>query len=133
MKAIIIGLLISSGLMAQFHSVALTWEWYQGTGGIAAGFNVKRATISGGPYTTIASISTYSNTYTDRTDLVEGATYYYVVTAYGPGGESDESNPSNEVSALIPVSITQPTIYPAGCSQVSVFNKKRRMTICTGK
>jgi fibronectin type 3 domain-containing protein len=128
MKAIIIGLLISSGLMAQFHSVILTWEWYQGTGEIATGFNVKRATISGGPYTAITS--TYSNIYIDTTNLVEGATYYYVVTAYGPGGESD---PSNEVSALIPVSITKPTIYPAGCSQVSVFNKNRRMTICTGK
>jgi fibronectin type 3 domain-containing protein len=113
MKSIIIGLLISSGLMAQFHSVTLTWEWYQGTGGIATGFNVKRATISGGPYTIIASIDgTTVMTYVDA-NVVEGTTYYYVVTATNPSYESD---PSNEASALIPYFVPQHPLIPCWLS-----------------
>jgi hypothetical protein len=36
---------------------------------------------------------------------VEGTTYFYVVTAVGPGGESVNSN---EATALIPVSKPSP-------------------------
>ena len=39
--------------------------------------------------------------FTDTSALVEGTTYFYVVTSVGPGGESVASN---EASALIPVS-----------------------------
>jgi hypothetical protein len=118
MKAIIIGLLISSGLMAQFHSVTLTWEWYRGTGGIATGFNVKRATISGGPYTTISSINEITvMTYVDG-NVVEGTTYYYVVTAVGPGGESD---PSDEASALIPYFVPKRSLMPCWLSPTKMY------------
>jgi len=42
-------------------------------------YKVKRSTTSGGPYTTIASIST--TTYTDSVGVSNGSTYYYQVTS----------------------------------------------------
>jgi trimeric autotransporter adhesin len=71
--------------------VALTWNASAG----ATGYNVKRSTSSGGPYSTIAPNVVPTN-YTDTT-VANGTTYYYVVTALnGP----DESGPSNQASAL---------------------------------
>jgi hypothetical protein len=77
--------------------VTLTWSPLQVDG---VGYNVKRATTSGGPYTTIAS-NVVSSTYLD-TSLVNNTTYYYVVSTLGPTGT--ESSNSNEVSA-------QPTLW----------------------
>src|SRR5207244_3520807 len=56
------------------QEVALVWNASSG----ATGYRVKRATTSGGPYTTIASPT--SAIYVDTT-LTNGTTYYYVVTA----------------------------------------------------
>jgi cellulose 1,4-beta-cellobiosidase len=83
--------------------VALSWSASSG----ATSYNVKRATVSGGPYTTIASPGATS--YTD-TQVSNGTTYYYVVsavnsagvcvTAVSSGGESPpQSNPPNPVCA----------------------------------
>ncbi len=55
--------------------------------------NIKRATTSGGPYTTIGSTTTSS--YTDTT-AGNGETYYYVVSTVNSFGESEDSE---EVSA----------------------------------
>jgi fibronectin type 3 domain-containing protein len=63
-------------------SVALTWTTTTG----ATSFNVKRAVISGGPYTTVATGVT-GTSYTDST-AINGATYYYVVTAVDGVGET---------------------------------------------
>jgi beta-glucanase (GH16 family) len=65
-------------------SVALNWNASSG----AANYNVKRATVSGGSYTTIASPTATS--YTD-TGLVNCATYYYVVSGTNSYGESSNS------------------------------------------
>ena len=73
-------------------SVALTWNAVDG----ATSYNIKRSEISGGPYTPVASVTGTSITYTDN-DVVNGKTYYYVVTAVTTSGESGVSN---EVSAI---------------------------------
>jgi fibronectin type 3 domain-containing protein len=111
---IVAALLFPSLVMAQAaHSVTLTWAWTQGTGGAATGFNVKRALVTGGPYTTIQNVpSPTTFTCVDTTSLVEGTTYYYVVTTTGNGGT--ESVPSNEAAGTIPFSVpnapTKPTL-----------------------
>jgi uncharacterized protein (TIGR03437 family) len=96
-----------SSLVAQTpHTVTLTWAWSQGDGPLATGFNVKRGDTTGGPYTTIASLTgTTLRTYTDASGtgnvLTPGATYYYVVTALSG---TAESTPSPEAQAMIPTS-----------------------------
>ena len=88
------------------HSVTLSWSWEQGNGGVAAGFNIKRGTVSGGPYTQVGAVSSPTIlTYIDAGPFVEGYTYYYIVTAVGPGSESP---PSAEAGATIPISPSSP-------------------------
>ncbi len=82
------------GLTAAAGDSQVTLNW-SGSAGVA-GYNVKRATIAGGPYTTIASVA--GNNFTD-TGLTNGATYYYVVSALNAGCESANSA---EVSATPP-------------------------------
>jgi hypothetical protein len=79
------------------NQVALSWSAVSG----ATGYNLKRATVSGGPYTTLAA-NTSALTYTD-TAVTANTTYYYVVSALG----SVESENSAEASAT-PVSVIQP-------------------------
>lgn len=56
----------------------------------ATGYDVKRSTTAGGPYTAIASNVSGTN-YVDNT-AVNGSTYYYVITALTADGESANSN-----------------------------------------
>jgi fibronectin type 3 domain-containing protein len=70
--------------VADNAKVELTWSPSPG----ATGYNLQRATVSGGPYTQIASIS--GTGYTD-TSVNNGTTYYYVVAATNPGGVSGNS------------------------------------------
>lgn len=55
----------------------------------STGYNVKRGTISGGPYPIIFT-NTPASTFTDTT-LVNGTTYYYVVSGTNAAGESPNS------------------------------------------
>jgi polygalacturonase len=64
--------------------VALTWPAVP----TATSYNLKRATVNGGPYTTIATLTATS--YTDVA-VVTGTTYYYVVTALNASEESANS------------------------------------------
>jgi hypothetical protein len=67
------------------HQVSLTWSNVSG----ATSYNVKRAAVSGGPYSIIASGITGTN-YTDSA-VTNGGTYYYVVSANAAGAESGNS------------------------------------------
>jgi hypothetical protein len=67
------------------NQVKLAWNSVAG----AITYNVKRAAVSGGPYSTIASGVTGTN-YTDSA-VMNGGTYYYVVSAQTSAGESDNS------------------------------------------
>ena len=77
--------------------ISLNWNAVNG----AASYNVKRSETSGGPYTTISSVSGSAITYNDS-NVEPGKTYYYVVTAVSASGK--ESPNSNEASAMVKVS-----------------------------
>lgn len=81
-----------SGLaaVAGMGQVALTWDPVAG----ATGYDLKRSTVSGGPYVTIGDDLT-ATSFTD-TNVFSGKTYYYVVSA---GNPTIESGNSNEASA----------------------------------
>jgi len=73
-----------------YNQVGLSWNASAG----ATGYNVKRATTSGGPYNTI--MSPITTNYTDAS-AIAGTTNYYVVSAVNSGGESTNTV---EVSAM---------------------------------
>ncbi len=100
------------------HSVTLTWSWSQGDGPAATGFNVKRSTTTGGPYTPLASLAgATTRTYMDISGtgniLTPGMAYYYIVTALAGAAES---LPSPEAQATIPTS------PPAGSEGLTIVN-----------
>ena len=84
-------------------SVHLTWSPVYG----ASSYNVKRSTVSGGPYTTIAPNVPAAN-YTDNT-AANGTEYFYVVSALNAFGESADSAqvsatpapPPNQIGVVI--------------------------------
>ena len=84
-----------TGLSAVPNNNQVVLNWTASTG--ATGYTVKRALVSGGPYTLIASPS--GTTYTDTTGT-NGSTYYYVASATSG---TDESADSAEASATINV------------------------------
>jgi len=84
--------------------VSLSW-----TGSASAsGYNIKRGSASGGPYTLLTSSTQAS--YMD-TSVNIGATYYYVVTAFNSAGESGNSN---EASATLTHTPTTYYVSPSG-------------------
>jgi fibronectin type 3 domain-containing protein len=81
------------------NEVSLNWTAVSG----ATSYNIKRATSSGGPYTTISTPGSVTGTsYTDST-AVNNSTYYYVFSAVTPFGES-----ANSVQASATASCTPP-------------------------
>ena len=77
-----------TGLNVSPGNAKVYLSWDASTTG-ATGYKVKRATSSGGPYTTVASPATES--YTDA-GVSNCATYYYVVSATNSVGESANSS-----------------------------------------
>jgi autotransporter-associated beta strand protein len=100
-----------SGLVATagFQQAALSWTASSNT----TIYNVKRATISGGPYTLVATGITTTN-FTD-TNLVGLTTYYYVVSALNAGGESANSAQASATPTVnLPAPWTTQVMGPAG-------------------
>jgi hypothetical protein len=80
--------------------IDLTWDAVDK----ATSYIIKRSTTAGGPYTAIANDIT-GTSFTD-TDVTNGTTYYYIITAIVDGRESGNSN---EASATPEASQTPPT------------------------
>jgi glycosidase/fibronectin type 3 domain-containing protein len=81
------------------------------------GYEVRRAGVSGGPYTTLALI-TGAESYVD-TAVSEGETYYYVVravdTSFNRSGDSDEVMAVAERRTVsVTFNVTVPAHTPAG-------------------
>jgi hypothetical protein len=83
----------------------------------ATGYNVKRSTANGGPYTTIGS----NNPDTDYSDLtaVNGTTYFYVVSALNSFGESPDS-----VQVLATPAAPSPPAAPTSLSARATGKRK---------
>src|SRR5262245_39719877 len=84
--------------------VSLSWNASSG----ATSYNVKRSTTSGGPYTTIATGVTATNF--TNTQLVNGTTYFFVVSAVNSAGESGNSNQAS----VMPMNPQNPPPAPTG-------------------
>ncbi len=76
-----------TGLTATAGNAQVSLSWNASSG--ATSYTVKRATTSGGPYTSVATNVTGAS-YTN-TGLTNGTTYYYVVSASNGAGESSNS------------------------------------------
>ena len=93
---------------AGIEQVTLNWQASSNT----ASYNIGRATVSGGPYTTVGN-TTVTN-YTDR-NLAGRTAYYYVVTAATPGGQSGNSaQVSATPSANVPLPWVAQDLGPVG-------------------
>jgi fibronectin type 3 domain-containing protein len=99
--------LAPAGLSAAAGNTQAILSWNPAN--FAAGYKVKRAIVSGGPYTTVANVSSTAWT---NTGLANGATYYFAVSATNTAGEGLNSG---QISVM-PQCFT-PAI-PAGLSAV---------------
>jgi beta-galactosidase len=99
------------------NRATLTWNALLG----AASYNIKRSTVSGGPYSTISTSGTVTGTnYVDST-AVNGTTYYYVVSA-----ATFISTAAETANSSVEVSVT-----PAAPPPVFVFIKPSGSSIIT--
>jgi hypothetical protein len=86
-----------TGLTATAGNTEVSLSWNASPG--ASSYNVKRALVSGGAYTTVTNLAATNCT---DTGLVNGTTYYYVVSAVNASGESANSTEASAVPANHP-------------------------------
>ena len=104
-----------TGLLATAGNTQIVLSWTASAG--ATSYNVKRGTVNGGPYTTIASPSAAN--YTDA-GLTNGTTYYYVVSAVNSAGESANSGQASATPAGAAPDVTV-TIDPTQSKAISPY------------
>ena len=80
-------------------------------------FIVARSTVSGGPYSDIATLAANTTSY-NNTGLASGTTYYYVVRAVNTGGSS-----ANSAQASATTSQTAPAA-PSGLAATAVSSSQ---------
>ncbi|MGN6643595.1 MAG: autotransporter-associated beta strand repeat-containing protein, partial [Verrucomicrobiota bacterium] len=102
-----------TGLSATGSNAVVRLTWNASSG--ATSYKVKRATVSGGPYTVVGS--PVGTSYTDS-GLVNGTTYYYVVSAVNAGGESTNSAQDSATTVAPPLA---PGGFTATGSNAVVF------------
>lgn len=95
-----------TGLAATAGDSYVDLEWNDNTEPDLDGYNVYRATATGGPYTQLNSSPVGASGYVDLT-AQNATTYYYVVTAVDDTPNANESGFSGEVSAT-PADTTAP-------------------------
>jgi pectin methylesterase-like acyl-CoA thioesterase len=126
-----------TGLIATGGEAQVSLSWNASSG--ATSYNVKRATVNGGPYTTISNITTTG--YTDSS-VVNGTTYYYVVSALNAGGESANSAQASATpqtaAPSVPTGLTaaagnaQAVLSWTAASGATSYNVKRSLTSGSG-
>ncbi|HEV2437509.1 MAG TPA: family 16 glycosylhydrolase [Verrucomicrobiae bacterium] len=100
------------------QQVSLSWNVVPG----ATSYNVKSSTTNGGPYLTIASPATTGYT---NTGLVNGTTYYYVVSQVNPVAESSNSI---QVSAMPTTPANHPPVLAAIADQTILAGRMLLVT-----
>ena len=90
--------LSGTGVSSGSYYVSLNWIASPST---ISGYNIYRATVSGGPYTQLNASLLTTTQYQDN-NVQLGQTYYYVVNAVDSSG--DESQYSNETAVSVPTS-----------------------------
>src|SRR6266700_711491 len=104
-----------TGLTVTPGNAQVSLAWIAVTG--AATYNVKRGTVTGGPYTTIGSPSTASFNDTTATN---GTMYFYVVSAVNVAGESAIST-EKSAKPVLPIPPTPTGINAApGDTQINL-------------
>ncbi len=96
------------------RKVTLAWE----ASPDATSYRVKRATVAGGPYTTITTTGVATTGYAD-TSVVNGTRYYYVVTAVNGLYESVNS----------PEAAATPRTPPAAPTSLSASGAKSKVNL----
>jgi fibronectin type 3 domain-containing protein len=103
-----------TGLTASVGNTQVPLQWNAVSG--AASYTIKRATVSGGPYTNVATNLNVTN-YID-TGLLNGTTYYYIITAANFAGESQ-----NSMEASVTPVLSLPPV-PGGVIATSVSSRQ---------
>jgi hypothetical protein len=103
-----------TGLAASVGNGTVTLIWNAAGG--ATSYAVKRSATSGGSYTTIATQSGSSTSFTD-TGLTNGTTYYYVVAGSNSAGTSPNSSPVSATPLVPPTFSSSATANPNPVTQ----------------
>ena len=80
------------------NQINLLWTDNSGN---ETGFKIKRASVTGGPYTEIATVGAGVTSFFN-TGLAANTQYFYVVCAYNAGGNSANSNEANGTTFVDP-------------------------------
>jgi fibronectin type 3 domain-containing protein len=91
-----------TGLSATGGNGQVSLSWNASTG--ATGYDVKRSSTSGGPYSTAVASPT-ATTYTDSS-VTNGTSYYYVVSAVNTVGQSANSAQASATPAAPTANVT---------------------------
>ncbi len=109
---------IPTNVVATAGNAQVTLNWPAAAG--ALGYNVKRATVNNGPYTTLASAP--GTNYTDSSSITNGSTYYYVVVATnGPLASLNSVQVSATPQPPLPI-ILSAVMFSGGQIQLSWTN-----------
>ncbi len=97
--------------------ISLAWD----TADNATSYTIKRSMTAGGPYTTLATVT--SPTYIDN-DVTNGTCYYYVVSALNSAGESKNSNEASAIPQVAKPEAPTSLIANSGNAEVTLsWNK----------
>ena len=106
---------IPTGLTAAPLNAEVDLQWSPSVGALT--YIVKRSTVSGGPYTTIANNLGSGVVYLDRS-VTNGTTYYYVVAAMNANSTSANSSEVSATPALQTPDVTV-TVNPSQTNPIS--------------
>ena len=104
---------VPAGLSATPGKEQVVLSWSASSG--ATGYNVKRATSTGGPFNLVSSPTL--STFTD-TGLTDGTAYFYVVSALNSAGESSDSAEASATPANLQADVTV-TVDPTKIHAIS--------------